>query len=89
MKNKGSVRKKTIVGTVISDKMDKTVTVMLETRKKHPLYKKYINWHKKLKAHDDTNRASVGDKVKIMETRPISKGTTFQVVEVIEKAQKG
>ncbi|MGB2630684.1 MAG: 30S ribosomal protein S17 [Candidatus Omnitrophota bacterium] len=89
MKNKSASRKKTFVGIVISDKMDKTITVMLETRKKHPLYKKYINWHKKLKAHDDKNEASVGDKVKIMETRPLSKETTWKVVEVIEKGQKG
>jgi len=85
---KNSVRKKTVVGTVISDKLDKAVTVQWETRKIHPLYKKFVTKHKKLKARDDKNEASKGDVVKIMETRPLAKDICWRVVEVIEKAQK-
>ena len=82
-------KKKTIVGTVVSDKMDKTVTVQWETRKKHPLYKKYMTWHSKIKAHDEKNDASLGDVVKIEEARPISKDKSWRLIEVIEKAQRG
>ncbi|MFQ5953144.1 MAG: 30S ribosomal protein S17 [Candidatus Omnitrophota bacterium] len=88
MKKDCNVRKKEITGTVISDKMDKCVTVMWETRKKHPVYKKYITWHKKIKARDVKNEASVGDTVKITETRPLSKEKTWRVVGIVEKAQK-
>jgi small subunit ribosomal protein S17 len=89
MKSNPNIRKKTIIGTVVNDKMDKVVTVMLETRKKHPVYKKYLTFHKKLKAHDEKNEASIGDVVKIVETRPLSKQTAWKVVEVVEKAQEG
>ncbi|MFC1643952.1 30S ribosomal protein S17 [Candidatus Omnitrophota bacterium] len=81
--------RKTIVGTVVSGKMDKTVTVEWKTRKRHPLYKKFVTRHAKIKAHDGKNESSVGDLVKIAETRPISKTKSWVVVEVMEKAQKG
>ena len=80
--------KKTIVGTVVSDKMEKTVTILWETRKMHPIYKKFVKGHKRIKAHDDKSEAAMGDLVRIEETRPISKDKKFKVVEVLEKAQK-
>jgi len=85
---KNSVRKKTVIGTVVSDQMDKAVTVQWETRKIHPLYKKFVTKHKKLKARDDNNEAAKGDVVKIMETRPLAKDICWRIVEVVEKAQK-
>ena len=78
--------KKTVTGVVVSDKMDKTVTVELEIRKRHPIYKKFVKSHKKLKAHDEKNEVAKGDVVKVMECRPISKDKTWRVVEIIEKA---
>ena len=86
---KSSVRKKTMIGTVISDKMDKAVTVQREIRKMHPLYKKFVTKHMKLKARDPNNEAVKGDVVKIMEARPLSKDISWRVVEIIEKAQRG
>ena len=73
-------------GTVVSDKMDKTITVMIETKKTHPLYGKRVKYSKKFKAHDELNEAKVGDKVVIMETRPLSATKRFRLVEIIEKA---
>jgi small subunit ribosomal protein S17 len=81
--------KRTITGTVISDKMDKTVTVLWETRKRHPLYKKFVRGHKKVKAHDAKNEASVGDLVKVEEIRPISKDKTWMVKEILRKSGEG
>jgi small subunit ribosomal protein S17 len=81
--------KRTIVGTVISDKMDKTVTVLWETRKRHPIYKKFVRGHKKVKAHDEKNEASVGDLIKVQEIRPVSKEKTWLVKEILQKAEKG
>lgn len=81
--------KKTLIGTVTSDKMDKTVVIEREIRKRHPIYKKFVKKYVKLKAHDEKNEASKGDVVKIMETRPISKGKAWRVVGIIEKAQRG
>ncbi len=81
--------KKTIIGTVVSDKMDKTVTVEWQTYKKHPVYKKFFKQHHKLKAHDEKNEVSIGDRVKIAEARPISKNKSWRVVEIMEKAQRG
>lgn len=81
--------KRTIVGSVVSDKMDKTITVEWERRIRHPLYKKFVTKHAKIKAHDAKNEASMGDLVKIIETRPISKGKSWRVVEILEKAQRG
>jgi small subunit ribosomal protein S17 len=74
-------------GLVVSDKMDKTVVVAVEDRVKHPLYGKVIRRTNKLKAHDETNTAGVGDRVLLMETRPLSATKHWRVVEVIEKAK--
>ncbi|HHV95086.1 MAG TPA: 30S ribosomal protein S17 [Clostridiaceae bacterium] len=80
-------RRKTRVGKVVSDKMDKTVVVAIETAKRHPLYKKIIKRTKKVKAHDENNECREGDKVLIMETRPLSREKRWRVVEIIEKAK--
>ena len=79
--------RKTRVGIVSSDKMDKTVVVSIKDRVRHPLYGKIINRTVKYKAHDEDNSCGVGDKVLIMETRPLSKDKRWRVVEVIEKAK--
>ncbi|MCQ2460636.1 MAG: 30S ribosomal protein S17 [Clostridia bacterium] len=79
--------RKTQVGLVSSDKMDKTVVVTVKDRVRHPLYKKIVNRTVKIKAHDEKNECQVGDKVLIMETRPISKDKHWRVVEIIEKAK--
>ena len=74
-------------GTVVSDKMDKTITVLIETKKTHPLYGKRVKYSKKFKAHDANNEAHIGDKVEIMETRPLSATKRFRLVEIVEKAR--
>ena len=79
--------RKTRVGKVVSDKMDKTVVVAIETSVKHPLYRKIIKRTNKFKVHDENNECKVGDKVKIMETRPLSREKRWRLVEIIEKAQ--
>ena len=79
--------RKTRVGIVVSDKMDKTVVVAIKDNVKHPLYKKIIKTTVKFKAHDEENACGVGDKVLIMETRPLSKDKRWRVVEIIEKAK--
>lgn len=79
--------RKTRVGMVTSDKMDKTVVVSVKDRVRHPLYKKIVNRTIKLKAHDELNECSIGDRVKVMETRPLSKDKRWRVVEIIEKAK--
>lgn len=79
--------RKTRTGKVVSDKMDKTIVVAIETSVKHPLYGKIIKRTYKLKAHDENNECKIGDKVKVMETRPISKEKRWRLVEVVEKAQ--
>lgn len=79
--------RKTRVGLVTSDKMDKTITVSVERRIQHPLYGKYIKRHTKLTAHDEKNECGVGDTVRIMETRPLSKKKRWRLVEVLEKAK--
>jgi small subunit ribosomal protein S17 len=79
--------RKTRVGKVISDKMDKTIVVAIETSVKHPLYKKIVKRTYKLKAHDENNECGVGDKVKVMETRPLSKDKRWRLVEIVEKAR--
>ena len=79
--------RKTRTGIVTSDKMDKTVTVARKTKVRHPLYGKMVNRTRKFKAHDEENACGVGDTVKIMETRPISKDKRWRVVEIIEKAK--
>lgn len=78
--------RKEYVGRVVSDKMDKTITVLAETHKKAPLYGKRIKYSKKLKAHDEENKAKEGDVVKIMETRPLSKNKRFRLVEIVKEA---
>ena len=79
--------RKTRVGIVTSDKMDKTVVVSIEDNVKHPLYKKIIKKTVKLKAHDENNQCGIGDRVLVMETRPLSKDKRWRVVEIIEKAK--
>ena len=79
--------RKTRIGVVVSDKMDKTIVVKLSTRVKHPLYSKYINKTTKIKAHDENNECGIGDTVKIMETRPLSREKRWRLVEIIEKAK--
>ena len=79
--------RKTRVGLVVSDKMDKTIVVAVADRVKHPLYGKIIDRTYKLKAHDENNECHVGDRVKVMETRPLSKDKRGRLVEVIEKAK--
>lgn len=79
--------RKTRVGKVVSDKMDKTIVVAIETSVKHPLYKKIVKRTYKLKAHDENNECKVGDKVKVMETRPLSKDKRWRLIEIVEKAQ--
>ena len=79
--------RKTRVGKVVSDKMDKTIVVAIEDRVAHPLYKKVIPHTYKLKAHDENNECKIGDKVKVMETRPLSKDKRWRLVEIIEKAK--
>ncbi|HHU83929.1 MAG TPA: 30S ribosomal protein S17 [Clostridiales bacterium] len=79
--------RKNRVGIVVSDKMDKTVVVAVKDRVKHPLYKKIVNRTIKLKAHDEKNECGIGDKVSVMETRPLSKEKRWRVVEIIEKAK--
>ena len=78
--------RKTRVGKVTSDKMDKTITVSIEDHVKHPLYKKIVKRTYKLKAHDENNECHIGDTVKVMETKPISKDTRWRLVSVIERA---
>lgn len=79
--------RKTMTGMVVSDKMDKTVVVQVEDRVKHPLYKKIVKRTIKVKAHDENNECSIGDKVRVMETRPISKDKHWRVASIIEKAK--
>lgn len=78
--------KRFVVGKVVSDKMDKTIVVELRTDKKHPLYGKRVTTSKKIKAHDENNSAKIGDKVRVVETRPISKDKRYNLVEIVEKA---
>ena len=79
--------RKTRTGKVISDKMDKTVVVAVETRVKHPLYGKMMKRTLKVKAHDENNECGIGDTVRVMETRPLSKDKRWRVQEIIEKAK--
>lgn len=78
--------RKVMIGTVTSNKMDKTIVVSVETSVKHPIYGKVVKRTYKLKAHDENNECQVGDKVKVMETRPLSKDKRWRLVEIIEKA---
>lgn len=79
--------RKTAIGTVVSDKMDKTIVVRVDRRIKHPVYGKYITRSIKFMAHDENNECSIGDKVKIIESRPLSARKRWRLVEVIAKAE--
>ena len=79
--------RKTRVGKVVSNKMDKTIVVAIEDSVRHPLYKKIIKRTVKLKAHDENNACGIGDRVRVMETRPLSKDKRWRLVEIIEKAK--
>ena len=79
--------RKTRVGKVVSDKMDKTIVVAIEEHVKHPLYGKIVKRTYKLKAHDEKNECAVGDTVRVMETRPLSKDKRWRLVEIIERAK--
>ena len=79
--------RKTRIGVVVSDKMDKTIVVAIRTRVKHPLYGTIMNRTNKIKVHDEENQCGIGDTVKIMETRPLSKDKHWRLVEIIEKAK--
>ncbi|MBE2280113.1 MAG: 30S ribosomal protein S17 [Ignavibacteriaceae bacterium] len=89
MEEKNEIRgmRKTRVGIVKSNKMEKTITVVIEKKVAHPIYKKYFKKTKKLMAHDPNNECSIGDTVKIMETRPLSKNKRWRLVEIITKAK--
>ncbi|MDE5830536.1 MAG: 30S ribosomal protein S17 [Clostridia bacterium] len=80
--------RKVMIGTVTSDKMDKTVVVSVETSVRHKTYRKTMKRTYKLKAHDEKNECHIGDRVKVMETRPLSKQKRWRVVEIVEKASK-
>ena len=87
MSEKRTSSRKTRVGKVVSDKMDKTIVVAVEDRVAHPLYKKIVRRTYKLKAHDENNECGIGDRVRVMETRPVSKEKRWRLVEILEKAK--
>lgn len=87
MNEERTASRKVRVGKVVSDKMDKTIVVIVEDRVAHPLYKKIIKKTYRLKAHDENNECGIGDKVKVMETRPLSKDKRWRLVEIVEKAK--
>ena len=78
--------RKVLIGTVVSNKMDKTIVVAVETSEKHKKYVKFVKKTYRLKAHDENNDCQIGDKVKVMETRPLSKDKRWRLVEILEKA---
>ena len=82
-----NVTKRTLTGKVISDKMDKTITVKIERQVKHPIYGKFIRRSTKVHAHDEANECKMGDTVTVVESRPLSKSKSWQLVEVVEKAK--
>ncbi len=79
--------RKTRVGIVVSDKMEKTITIAIERKVPHPIYRKYFKKTTKLMAHDEKSECRVGDKVKVMETRPLSKNKRWRLIEIVEKAK--
>jgi len=79
--------RKTRVGRVVSDKMDKTIVVAIEDSYRHPLYKKIVKRTYKLKAHDENNECTLGDRVEVMETRPLSKDKRWRLISIVEKAK--
>ena len=78
--------RKVRIGKVVSDKMDKTITVLVETQRKHPLYGKMVKYSKKYHAHDEANEAKIGDTVRIVQTRPLAKTVDYELAEILEKA---
>jgi small subunit ribosomal protein S17 len=80
-------QRKVRTGLVVSDRMDKTVVVQIRGQRRHPLYGKAVRWTSKLKAHDEANEARTGDKVRVMETRPLSKTKRWRLVEIVERAR--
>jgi small subunit ribosomal protein S17 len=86
MENKRNVRRK-LVGVVVSNKMEKSITIAVHTKAKHPIYGKFVNKTSKFMAHDEKNECKVGDVVRIMETRPLSKNKNWRLVEIIERAK--
>ena len=82
-----TVNKKIYTGEVVSDKMDKTIVVVVTQRKLHKLYKKYVVRSKKIKVHDEKNEANIGDTVQVIETRPVSKDKCWRLVEIVERAK--
>ena len=80
-------RRKVVQGVVVSDKMDKTIVVLVEDRVKHPLYGKVMTKSSRLKAHDETNDAGIGDRVRVMETRPLSAQKRWRLIEIVERAK--
>lgn len=79
--------KKVFLGKVVSDKMDKTITVLLSRRTLHPIYQKYVTMTKKVKVHDEQETANIGDTVRIIESRPVSKDKCWRLVEIVERAK--
>jgi len=79
--------RKVLTGSVVSDKMQKTVVIRITRRKLHPLYKKYVTKTKKIKAHDERNECSIGDIVRVIESRPLSKDKNWRLLEIVEKAK--
>ena len=84
--NLGNRKGRALIGTVVSDKNDKTIVVRVETLMKHPLLKKYVRRHKKFTAHDPMNECGIGDKVRIVEYRPLSRNKRWHLVTILEKA---
>lgn len=82
-----TINKKTYVGQVVSDKMDKTIVVAITTKRMHPLYKKFVKWTKKVKAHDEKNEANLGDTVQVVECRPLSKQKCWRLTSIVERAK--
>jgi small subunit ribosomal protein S17 len=87
VKSRARSGKKEFIGLVKSDKMDKTIVVSIETLTLHPLYKKYVKRAKKVKAHDEKNEAKIGDRVRVIECRPISREKCWKLVEILERAK--
>ena len=87
MENTARNLRKERIGVVVSDKMDKTITVSVERKVKHPMYGKFVKMTKKFHAHDEKNDCGIGDTVRIMETRPLSKLKNWRLVEILEKAK--
>ena len=82
-----NIRKKIFTGKVVSNKMEKTIVVSVEQRKLHPLYKKYVSRTKKLKAHDANNECNIGDTVRVIESRPLSREKRWRLLEIVERAK--